>query len=139
MKTVTIILTKKDARKSLRFYQFWTLLFVLLFVIGIYYNFSYTIAFSIVGFIISVIFSYFNHRYLKTKGKTVSKSIIDINSVRNSLLYYKIFIAFWFITMILLFFTGFDGILASTLFIFAIIVFYRRLKFTSSFLKKKKK
>jgi len=137
MKTVTIILTKKDAKKNLRFYQFWTLLFILLLIVGLYYDFIYTIGFSIVGLILGLIFLYFNHRYLKTKGNIVSKSITDINSVRNTLLYYKIFIIFWFIVIILLFLNGFDGILSSVVFIFAIIMFYRRLKFTSSFLKKK--
>jgi uncharacterized membrane protein len=142
MKTLTIIVTKKDAEKTVRFYQFWVGIFILVIVYGIFTgNVVSYFSYCFIGLLLALIFWYFNDKGLKTKGNIASKTITDVDNFKNSLLYCKVFFVFWLIcfgSILFILTIRIDNLNIGFLsfFIFVLSVFYRRIKILSSFLKK---
>jgi len=136
--------TREDIKKNVRFFKIWTIIFILLIIFSIFIgNMPSNFIYYIVGLFLSSSYWYFNYKSLKTKGNIISKTITDINSVKNSLLYSKIVLIFWIIfigSFLIILTIGKSEMIIGTFFffIFFLILLYRRIKFFSNYLRKKR-
>jgi Ca2+/Na+ antiporter len=83
-----------------------------------------------------------NRRYLKVKGSVVSKTVTDVDNIKNSLLIDKIMLAFYLVLMGLFVIVGAieksDDIIGILfLYVFILYIFYKRVKSNSSYIKNK--
>ena len=144
MKNISVIVTKEDVKKNVRLFKIWTTIFILLIIFSTFIgNIAPNFTFYIVGLFLSSTYWYFNHKSLKAKGNTISKTIIDVNSIKNSLLYSKIILIFWIIFvgsfLVILTIEKSEMIMGTFfVFIFLLILLYRRIKFLSNYLIKKR-
>ncbi|MFH1229488.1 MAG: hypothetical protein V1678_03630 [Candidatus Aenigmatarchaeota archaeon] len=95
MKTVSIILTKEDVKKSRARLTFWIVAFllslVLLFLIGPLELFM----FPVVGLFFSLLSWYSNGKYLKQRGNIITKNTAYVNAVKNDLFVIRVITVFW--------------------------------------------
>jgi hypothetical protein len=143
MKTVSIIMTREEVKRGTNYLKFWVVLFILAVILSIFTESPQNLFPLIVGFFLALITWYSNHRYSKIKGNIVSKSVIDINSLKNSLLLIKLLITFYliffgFITIIFMIGDFKNSIGLLLLLLFILFVFFRRKKLLSKYIKKKK-
>jgi hypothetical protein len=141
MKSVSIILTREDVKRNMRFYEIWILIFVLLLITSTFTrNAVSNFIFSIMPLFVASIGFFINKRYLKEKGKVISRTVTDMINIKNSLLVDKIMIVFYLVLMGLLVVIGMieksdDIIGVSFFFVFILSVFYKRVKAMSYYTK----
>jgi len=144
MKSISIIVTKEDAERSVRFYRLWTIIFLLLTIFSIFIgNIIPNFFFYIIGLFLALVPLYLNYKDLKTRRKIVSKTTTDLNSIKNSLLYLKIVSIFWLIlagSILVIIIIAQSEMVIGFLFLFMFILtqFYRRMKLFSHYLRKKR-
>ena len=144
MKRISLVVTKEDLKQSVRFYQLWTIIFLLLAIFSIFIgNIIPNFFFYIVGLFLALVQLYLDYKGLKTRGKIVSKTTTDVNSIKNSLLYLKIVFIFWLIvagSILVIIIIAQSEMVIGFLFFFMFILtqFYRRMKLFSFYLRKKR-
>jgi hypothetical protein len=97
MKSVSIIVTREELKESQELIKFWVALFVVSIMLSLVIRFFDTILLSVSGLFFSLLSWLSNTKYLATRGKVVSKNVVDINSAKNSLMVLNIMNAFWIV------------------------------------------
>jgi hypothetical protein len=143
MKNITITITREDVKKSVTFFKFWAILFILLIIFSVItQNILSNFIYYIVGLFLSLVPWYLDQKSLKMKGNIISKNVTDINSVKNSLLYFKITFIFWLIFVglifIILIISRPEMVIGTFFFfVFILILIYKRIKLFSNYLRKR--
>jgi uncharacterized membrane protein len=143
MKNITITITREDVKKSVTFFKFWAILFILLIIFSVItQNILSNFIYYIVGLFLSLVPWHLNQKSLKMKGNIISKNVTDINSVKNSLLYFKITFIFWLIFVglifIILIISRPEMVIGTFFFfVFILILIYKRIKLFSNYLRKR--
>jgi hypothetical protein len=142
MKNISIITTREYVKEIVNFNKIWIFVFILVGVLNIFIGIPASFILFILGFFLALIAWYSNNRLLKTKGNVISKSVMDINTVRTSLLHQKIIFTF---TLILIGFLALISAIADyrtiigylTFLIFILLSINNRTKLLSNSIKKK--
>jgi len=141
MKNISIILTRLDVKKNIRFYELWIIIFILLLITSTFTrNAVSNFIFSVLPLFVALIGLYVNRRFLKEEGNVVSRTVTDVTNIKNALLIDKIMLIFYLILMGLLLVVGLieksdDVIGILFFFLFILSIFYKRVKATSSYLR----
>lgn len=141
MKNITITTTREDVKKAVSYFRLWAILFILIIVLNVFLGTPATSVLLILGLFLSLIGWYSNTKLLRTKGNVLSKTVMDINTVKTSLMYEKI------VSVFILLFIGFIIFISAiadyqtiigylTFFVFVLFNFYIRKKRLSKFIKK---
>jgi len=143
MKSVSIITTREDVKRNIKFYKIWIAIFILLIIVSPFTNKAASnFFFCALSLFLASIGLYVNKKYLKPKDKIVSKTITDINNIKNALLVDKIMLIFYLVIMGIFIISGIiarsdDVIGILFFFIFVLSVLYKKIKITSSYTKNK--